>query len=72
MLGVDVSDDYIKNHLDDIKAASEGSTEAMIRLQQTAASDWGKNFVNELEKVEQKTDKATGEIIQKAFTPDEE
>ena len=54
LLGIDVSADYVEEHLEDLKKAVEGDEEAIRNLQKTAAVDWAKSFVNDISDVEEK------------------
>ena len=39
MLGIEVSAEYVEEHLDDLQKATEGNEEAIRNLQKTAAVD---------------------------------
>ena len=45
LLGIEVSTEYVEEHLEDLQKAVDGDEEAIKRLQKTAAVDWAKTFV---------------------------
>ena len=57
MLGIEVSAEYVEEHLDDLQKATEGNEEAIKNLQKTAAVDWARDFADGLrDVVEEYTD----------------
>lgn len=51
MLGIEVSAEYVEEHLDDLQKATEGNEEAIRNLQKTAAVDWARDFADGLRDV---------------------
>ena len=49
MFGLDLSESYIIEHLDDLKKAAEGDEQAIKNLQSTMATDWASSFIEQVE-----------------------
>ena len=51
LFGLELSTDYVEEHLEDLKKAVEGDEEAIENLQKTMASDWARNFAEDVKSV---------------------